>query len=88
MSDVGMIPRVLSVLHTLPLWILLSLAAAGYATLFLPSFGGADLTPFRERWGWLCWLDAVVFSILSAVYIADLLVKALRARIKRKRRYQ
>src|SRR5260221_9835975 len=88
MSDVGVLPRFLSVLHSLPLWILVGLAAAGYAALFVPSFGGADLTSFREKWGWLCWLDAIVFSILSSACAVDLAVKAARSRLKKRHRHQ
>jgi hypothetical protein len=88
MSDVGMLPRVLSVLHSLPLWILVAFAAVGYATLFAPSFGGADLITFRTNWGWLCWLDAVSFSIFSAACAIDLAVKAVRSWSKKKFRHQ
>jgi hypothetical protein len=84
MSGIDAVPRFLSALHSLPLWILVGLAAAGYATLFVPSFGGADLVVFREKWAWVCWLDAVVFTILSVACAVDLTIKE-RGRRKKKR---
>jgi hypothetical protein len=65
----------------------MGVATAGYAALFLPAFGGVDLTDFRHQWGWLCWLDAVTFTILSAACTIDLAVKAarIRERIRRQR---
>jgi len=86
MSEIGVVPKILSALHSLPLWIFVSLAVAGFAALLVPSFGGADVIGFHAKWGWLCWLDAVVFSVFSLCCAVDLAVKAVRAR--RKKWYQ
>jgi hypothetical protein len=88
MTDVKTLPRLLAVLHSLPLWILVGLAAAGYAALFLPAFGGVDLADFRKQWGWLCWLDAVTFTIFSAACAVDLALKSRRARARRRRLHE
>ena len=55
----------LSVLRTLPVWVLAGLALAGYAVLFIPAFGGIDPTGFRTQWGVWVWIEALVFSVLA-----------------------
>lgn len=62
----------LSVLRTLPPWVLIGLALVGYAVLFAPSFGGTDPEPFRKHWGIFFWFEALVFSILASVRIIDI----------------
>jgi hypothetical protein len=88
MSDIGVVPKLLSVLHSIPLWILVGLAAVGYAALFAPSFGGVDLTEFRRQWGVWCWLDAVTFTILSVACAIDIVLKARMVAARRRRRYE
>jgi len=51
MTDLNFTPRVLAALHSLPLWIFIALAGAGYAVLFVPSFGGVDIPGLRREWG-------------------------------------
>jgi hypothetical protein len=55
----------LSVLRTLPIWVLAGLALAGYAVLFVPAFGGIDSTGFRAQWGVAIWIEALTFSMLT-----------------------
>jgi len=50
---------------------LIGLALAGYAFLFVPPFGGINIEPFRKGWGVLFWLEAILFSILSITRIID-----------------
>jgi len=88
MSNLPVLPRLLAVLHSLPLWILVGLAVAGYAALFAPAFGDIDLTALRRDWGAWLWLYAVTFTILSATYSAHLVAKAIRARARRRRRWR
>jgi hypothetical protein len=87
-TDIKDLPRLLSVLQSLPLWLFIALAFAGYGALFIPGFGGADLTAFRREWGWVCWLDAITFTIFSVTYAVDLLAKRIRIRAKRMRRHE
>jgi hypothetical protein len=70
----------LSVLRTLPLWILAGLAAAGYAALFAPEFGGVELKPIRQQWGAWFWVEAITFSILVVACAIDALVTYALAR--------
>lgn len=49
-TDLGGFSKFVSILHALPLWILVGLALAGYGALFLPSFAGVDLTAFRKAY--------------------------------------
>jgi hypothetical protein len=88
MSDVGVLPKLLSVLHSLPLWILAGFAGAGYALLFVPSFGGVDAGHFKKTFGEWCWVDAIVFSVLTAACAIDLVVKQQRAQAKRHRQQE
>ncbi len=85
MDNIGVVPRLLSALHSLPLWILIGFAAAGYAAIFVPSFGGIDLAAFKKEWGPWCWLDAITFSVLSVACAIDLFVKRSRSRARRRR---
>jgi hypothetical protein len=77
--------KFLSVLKAMPLWLVVGCAAAGYAALFAPAFGGVDLAEFRRTWGPLFWLDAVGFSILSAAFIVEHVARHIRARAERRR---
>jgi hypothetical protein len=66
MSDPsGAVAPFLSALRTLPLWILIGLALAGYAVIFAPAFGGIDAEPFRQKWGTWAWVEAMTFSLLA-----------------------
>jgi hypothetical protein len=85
MSVVDDASKFLSVLNTIPLWLLSGCAVVGYAALFAPAFGGVDLLEFRRVWGPLLWLDAVSFSILSATYVIEHVARYMRARNKRSR---
>jgi hypothetical protein len=72
MSDFsGAIGPVLSALRTLPLWILIGLAFAGYAVLFAPAFGGINPEPFRQQWGVWVWIGAITFSILALARVLE-----------------
>ncbi len=72
MSDLwSELNKFLSELRTLPPWLLIGLALAGYAVLFLPAFGGIDPEPFRKQWGIWVWVEALVFSILAGMRILD-----------------
>src|SRR5882724_10681010 len=86
MSDIGVVPGLLSVLRSIPLWILVGFAAAGYAGLFVPAFGEADLTDFRRTWGAWLWLDAIAFTVLSIACAIDLAIQGTTARMRRRRR--
>jgi len=39
--DAGFIPRLLSVINSIDLWVFIAFAFAAYAALFVPSFGGS-----------------------------------------------
>jgi hypothetical protein len=69
----------LSVLRTLPVWVLAGFALAGYAVLFAPAFGGVDPTDFRTQWGVWVWIEALTFSILTIARGMDAGVNAYRA---------
>src|SRR5215813_1218043 len=66
----------LSVLRTLPVWVLAGLALAGYAVLFAPGFAGIEPTDFRDRWGTWIWIEAIVFSVLAIVRGIDASARA------------
>lgn len=70
----------LSVLRTLPVWLLAGLALAGYAVLFTPTVGGIDLATFRTEWGIWVWIGALTFSILAVVRSIDASVNSYLAR--------
>lgn len=67
----GDIAPILSALRTLPLWILIGLALAGFAVLFAPSFGGINPEPFRQQWGVFVWIEAMGSAVLSIARIGD-----------------
>ncbi|WP_316976818.1 hypothetical protein [Shumkonia mesophila] len=48
--------------------------------LFLPTFGGADLTNFRTTWGAWAWVSAITFTILVLARSVDLAVATTRER--------
>ncbi len=81
-SGVGAIGPFLSVLRTLPLWILIGLAMAGYAVLFAPTFGGISAEPFRQQWGIWVWVEAISFSVLSLMRIIDAAIRGYWLRKK------
>jgi hypothetical protein len=83
MTELSTFSRFVSVLHSLPLWILAGLAGAGYAGLFAPSLAGVDLGEFRKTWGPFLWIDAVGFTVLTAACALDLVVRWLDERAKR-----
>jgi hypothetical protein len=85
MTNPSMWARLITVLHSLPLWLLIGLAAVGYAAIFVPPFGGIELTGFRLLWGPWFWLDAVGFTVIAVVCAGDLILKALRAARRKKR---
>jgi hypothetical protein len=83
MMDVtSAVPSFLSALRSLPLWIIIGLTGAAYAILFVPAFGGIDLTTLRETWGSWIWASAIGFSVLSITGITDRTIEAFRARRK------
>jgi hypothetical protein len=88
MAELGLVARVLSALHSVPLWILIAFAAVGYAGLLAPGFGGIDVSEFKKQWGPFFWLDAVAFTILSMAYTIDLWVKHATARVNRRHRWE
>jgi len=71
---------ILSVLRTLPVWVLAGLAAAGYAILFLPDFAGVQLAPFRAKYGVWIRVATLIFSSLALARAIDSGVSAYRAR--------
>jgi hypothetical protein len=77
--------RVFSVLHSIPLWIFMGLAVAAWAVIFVPSFGGVDLTGLRNVWGPWFLVGAITFSVLSAASAIDLILKRWTARRQRRR---
>jgi hypothetical protein len=85
MSDVRFLAPLMSALRSLPLWIFVALAAAGYAALFAPAFGGIELASFRKQWGAWFWLDATTFSIFAVVCAADKAVAYWKVRKKREK---
>lgn len=82
MSDVSpnSVSSFLSVLRTLPVWMLGGLALAGYAVLFVPGFGGVDPTGFRHQWGVWIWIEALTFSILAVTRGLDAAITGHRLR--------
>jgi hypothetical protein len=78
MGDYSFVARLLAVLHSLPLWLFVALAAAGYAALFLPAFGGADIVELRQQWALYFWLDATISTVFALTCAADLIAKGLR----------
>lgn len=83
MADYGATAaRLLAVLHSVPLWLFIALALAGYGALFLPTFGGADTVELRRQWATCFWLEAIVSTIFALVCAVDLVVKALTKSIK------
>jgi hypothetical protein len=75
MADYGFVARLLAVLHSLPLWLFVALAAAGYGALFLPAFGGADIVELRQQWAPYFWLDATTFTVFALSCAADLMTR-------------
>lgn len=72
----------LSILRTLPVWMLSGLALAGYAVLFVPAFGGVDPTGFRHQWGIWVWIESLSFSILAVTRGLDAAITGYRLRRK------
>jgi hypothetical protein len=72
MSDLaGAASSILSVLRTLPLWIFIGLALAGFGVLFVPPFVNVDPAPVLKEWGAWIWIGAVTFSTLSIAGLID-----------------
>jgi hypothetical protein len=82
MADYGFVARLLAVLHSLPLWLFVALAAAGYGPLFLPAFGGADIVELRQQWAPYFWLDATTFTVFALSCAADLIAKGLSTHVR------
>jgi hypothetical protein len=82
MTDYGFVARLLAVLHSLPLWLFVALAAAGYGALFLPAFGGADIIELRQQRAPYFWLDATIFTVFALSCAADLIAKGLSAHVR------
>jgi hypothetical protein len=81
-SPAGIVGQIISILRTLPVWVLAGLAGIGYAILFLPGFAGVNLEPFRVKYGDWIWIAAVGFSILAIARALDSSITAYRARHK------
>ena len=86
MSDISpdAVSRFLTVLRTLPVWLLAGIAAAAWALLYVPPFGGVDLISFRTAWGVWIAIAAVVFSVLTATRALDLIIATWRVHRRRK----
>jgi hypothetical protein len=82
MADYGFVARLLAVLHSLPFWLFVALAAAGYGALFLPAFGGADIVELRQQWAPYFWLDATTFTVFALSCAADLIAKGLSTHVR------
>ncbi|MGA7261200.1 MAG: hypothetical protein WA709_19415 [Stellaceae bacterium] len=82
MADYGFVVRLLAVLHSLPLWLFVALAAAGYGALFLPPLGGADIVELRQQWAPYFWLDATIFTVFALSCAADLTAKGINAHVR------
>jgi hypothetical protein len=67
----GAVSSFLSVLRTLPVWLIAGLALTFFAVLFAPAFGGVDLTRFRSEWGVWLWIGGLTFSILAVTRSID-----------------
>lgn len=72
------VPSFLSALRSLPHWVLVGLALAGYAILFVPSFGGIDIEPFRRQWGSWLWVESITFTILAGARIVETAIEFYR----------
>jgi hypothetical protein len=81
-SPAGIVSQIISILRTLPVWVLAGLAAIGYAILFLPGFAGVNLEPIRAKYGVWIWIEAVGFSILAIARALDSTITAYRAQHK------
>jgi hypothetical protein len=81
-SPAGIASQIISILRTLPVWVLGGLAAIGYAILFLPGFAGINPEPFRAKYGIWFWIEAVSFSILAIARALDWSITTYRVRRK------
>jgi hypothetical protein len=81
-SPAGIVSQIISILRTLPVWVLAGLAFAGYAILFLPGFAGVNPEPYRAKYGIFIWIEAVSFSILAITRALDSSITAYGARRK------
>ncbi len=79
-EDSGVILSLLSVLKAPPFWLLIGLALAGYAVLFVPPIAGINFDTFRQQWGALIWAEAITFSILAVTRTIETLVNGYRER--------
>jgi len=73
------IAPILSALRTLPVWILVGLAIAGWILLFSPTFADIDLATFRHQWGAWAWIEAITFSALAVARIAEAGIQGYRS---------
>jgi hypothetical protein len=73
------IAPILAALRTLPVWILVGLAVAGWIVLFSPSFTDIDLASFRHQWGVWVWIEAIAFSALSIARLTEAGIQGYRS---------
>jgi hypothetical protein len=71
------IAQILSVLRSLPFWVLAGLTSAGWAILFTSTRTEALL--FRQEWGTYIWAGTIVFSFLTLMYAVQGIVLAYLA---------
>ena len=84
--DPSLFLKGISLLRSLSLAMFITLAACGYAVLFLPPFGGVDLGSFRRDWSVAAWLDAVTMTIFAMGKLIDLLISRMQSRRSSQRR--
>jgi len=65
--------KFLTIVKSLPLWILIGLSLAGYTLLFLPPISGINFEPLRKTWGSWIWVETIVFSILAITRTLDII---------------
>jgi hypothetical protein len=70
------IAPLLAALRSLPLKILIGLALAGWAILFVPPLGRVDLEPFRQQWGFWILIGTITSTAVSVAWIVDASVRA------------
>jgi hypothetical protein len=74
----GTIASILANLRNVPLWLLVGLAAASYALLFVAPVSNVNVSAFRNQWGIWFWIAAVAFSALAVAKAADLIAHYAR----------
>lgn len=84
-ADPDIFVKAVEVAKSLPLWIFVAIAAMGFAALYMPAFGGADLTTIRN-FSWIAWLAAVSGTILTFAKLADIVGSSWAANREEHRR--